>query len=144
MKNNKDILQLIIAAIMVIFANAAHAQENYIKDLAELFGKFSDLIAKVERASPTNVASVIELQTLAVELLPKLGQLSQEAAKRNLALLKSGEKNNKRLLLISSSADSLLLADNLLLRYIYTNEAIFIDQSNAAVAIARALQQSIK
>ena len=101
-------------------------------------------MARAEPTAAPNKSGLLGIQTEAFELQKKLGAIIQESAQANLALVRSGEPNDRNLLLISSSADTLMLGKKFLDYYIYTGDKFFLTQANGAAAMAKTVQAAIK
>ena len=141
---SNKIMKILFAIFLTIAAANVCAQGQYATDLTDNFATFKSLFARAERVSPTNRRGKLSIQTEAVNLQEKLSALSLGASEANLALAKGGDENDRNLLLVSSSAESLILANNLLVYYLNTGDKGFLVQSNAATTIARSLRDAIK
>lgn len=137
-------MKILATLTLALAAQTVSAQTQYSADLAESFNTFRGLMARAERTAAPNKSGLLGIQTEAFELQKKLGAIIQESAQANLALVRSGEPNDRNLLLISSSDDTLMLGKKFLDYYIYTGDKFFLTQANGAAAMAKTVQAAIK
>ena len=134
-----------VVALLVstIIATTAMAQTVFSADLDESASTLRSIMAKTERVQPTHYELSLSIQTDAQALLEKLIDISGQSRRVNLAMMRQGSVPDRELGLTTSTADALILALNLNLRYLDTKDRIFWNQALIAVSIAKSLRTAI-
>ena len=134
-----------VVALLVstIVATTAMAQTAFSADLDESASTLRAIMAKTERIQPTHYELSLSIQTDAQALLEKLIGISGRSSRVNLTMMKQGSMPDRELGLTTSTADALILALNLNLRYLDTKDKIFWSQALIAVSIAKSLRIAI-
>lgn len=126
--------------ILYTFLTAASAQTVYSTDLDELNSALRSIMAKTERAQPTNYDLINAIHTESQRLLENLIEIASQSTRDDLSMMKKGAKSDRELLLTASIADALILALNLNSKFLYTRDKLFWNQALAAVNIAKILR----
>jgi hypothetical protein len=136
----KHDMKSFIAALTITLCTFVHAEGTFAADLDQLASGLRAVMAKAERAQQLDKKARNAIQDDSQKLLEKMIEISSQASRVHTELLKSGLSPDRELLLVASTADSMILALNLTWRYLDVPEKVFWTQALAAVAISKTLR----
>jgi len=136
-------MKYILILFLFTLCSFAHGQGTYTADLKKLEFDLRAVMAKAERAKLMDKETKDALRDVSIELLERMIEASSQSNKIHNELLKSGLPPDKDLLLVTSAADSMILALNLTYRYMDVQDKLLWAQALAAARISKALMSEI-